>query len=174
MPPPPVRPPPTPSQQAGTGQTPPVARPQERSASVQNTLERLRQAQQRAAPAARPTSAGAPAAGGGTPTGTASLSAGEKAGLADRISECWSVDGGGAGVRDIVVELRVEVDGGGSVRNVRPNGSAPGEPRARSVYEAARRALMDPRCNPLPLPRERLAALRDTVFRFNPRDLGLR
>jgi hypothetical protein len=42
------------------------------------------------------------------------------------------------------------------------------------VYEAARRALLDPRCNPLPLPRERLAALRDAVFRFNPRDLGLR
>ena len=73
-----------------------------------------------------------------------------------------------------IVELKVEVDAGGVVRNVRANGSPPAEPRARSVYEAARRALLDPKCNPLPLPRERLAALRDTVFRFNPRDLGLR
>ena len=63
---------------------------------------------------------------------------------------------------------------GGVVRNVRPNGSPPTDPRARMVYEAARRALLEPRCNPLPLPANRLAALRDTVFRFNPRDLGLR
>ena len=48
-------PPPDPSQQAGTGQTPPVARPQERSTSVQNTLERLRNTQQQdRAPTARP------------------------------------------------------------------------------------------------------------------------
>ena len=73
-----------------------------------------------------------------------------------------------------MVELRVDVDGGGVVRRVMPNGSPPSDPRARSVYEAARRALLDPRCNPLPLPATRLAALRDTIFRFNPRDLGLR
>ena len=42
------------------------------------------------------------------------------------------------------------------------------------VYEAARRALLNPQCNPLPLPKDRLEALRNTVFRFNPRDLGLR
>jgi hypothetical protein len=128
--------------------------------------------QQQASAAARPSAPQPP--GGGAPTGTAALTAGERAGLADRISECWSVDGGGVGVRDIVVELRVVVDAGGTVRNVQPNGSVPGEPRARAVYEAARRALLDQRCNPLPLPRERLAALRDTVFRFNPRDLGFR
>ncbi|MCO6420020.1 cell envelope integrity protein TolA, partial [Siccirubricoccus sp. KC 17139] len=117
---------------------------------------------------------GAPQRGGGAPTGTAALTAGEKAGLAEKISECWSVDGGGLGVRDIVVELKVVVDAGGTVRNVTSNGAPPSDPRARSVYEAARRALLDPRCNPLPLPPSRLAALRDTVFRFNPRDLGLR
>ncbi len=78
------------------------------------------------------------------------------------------------GSADIVVELRVDVDAQGVVRVVRPNGSLPSDPRARMVYEAARRALLDPRCNPLPLPPQRLAALRDTVFRFNPRELGLR
>jgi hypothetical protein len=153
-----------------------VQRSQERSNSVQNTLDRLRQ--QQAAnepPRGRPQPApGAPQQGGGTPTGTANLNASEKAGLADKISECWSVDGGAVGIQNVIVEFRVEVDAGGTVRNVRPNGSPPAEPRARAVYEAARRALLDPKCNPLPLPRERLAALRDTVFRFNPRDLGLR
>jgi hypothetical protein len=175
LPPPPVPPPPDPGHTPGTGQTPPPPKPQERSQSVLSTLERLRQQQQREAPRARPSPPqGAPQKGGGAPTGTAELTASEKAGLADKIGECWSVDAGAPNLRDIVVELRVEVDAGGVVRQVRPNGSAPSDPRARMVYEAARRALLDAKCNPLPLPRERLAALRDTVFRFNPRDLGLR
>jgi hypothetical protein len=152
-----------------------VQRPQERSQSVLNTLERLRAAQQQQqAPTARPNPAGAPAQGGGTPQGTDNLTAAERTGLADRIGECWSIDAGAPGVQTLVVELRVEVDAGGTVRAVRPNGAIPTEPRARMVYEAARRALLSPRCNPLPLPPARLAALRDTVFRFNPRDLGLR
>jgi hypothetical protein len=173
---PPTPPAREPVREAGTGQTPPVQRPQADSRSVLNNIDKLIQgAQQNRPPTGRPSpQAGSPQQGGGTPTGTAALSAGEKAGLADKISECWSVDGGGLGVRDVVVSLRVEVDAGGVVRNVRSDGPPPSDPRARSVYEAARRALLDPKCNPLPLPRERLAALRDTVFRFNPRDLGLR
>ncbi|MBY0338441.1 MAG: hypothetical protein K2X11_17635, partial [Acetobacteraceae bacterium] len=173
---PPVPPPPEPSRQAGTGQTPPVQRPEERSQSVLNTLERLRaQQQQQQPPTARPNPAqGAPQQGGGAPQGTASLSASERAGLADKISECWSVDAGAPGLNQIVVELRIEVDAQGVVRVVRPNGAVPADPRARMVFESARRALLDPRCNPLPLPRERLAALRDAVFRFRPSDLGLR
>ena len=136
---------------------------------------RRQQQQQQEPPRARPNPPqGAPQAGGGAPTGTAALSAGERTGLADKIGECWKVDAGALGLREIVVELRVDVDAGGVVRNVRPNGTAPSDPRARMVYEAARRALLDAACNPLPLPRERLAALRDTVFRFSPRDLGLR
>lgn len=176
VPPPPVPPPPEPAQQAGTSRTPPPQRPQERSQSVQNTLERLRaQQQQQEPPRARPNPAPAtPQQGGGAPTGSAPLTAAERTGLADRIGECWKVDAGALNVREITVELRVDVDPGGVVRAVRPNGSAPTDPRSRMVYEAARRALLDPACNPLPLPRERLSALRDTIFRFNPRDLGLR
>ncbi|WP_424811161.1 hypothetical protein [Roseococcus sp. YIM B11640] len=176
LPPPPVPPPPEPATTPGTGQTPPVQRPQERSQSVLNTLERLRQAQrQQEAPTARANPRpSAPQQGGGVPTGTANLTAAERAGLADKIGECWAVDAGAPNIQNIIVEMRVQVDAGGVVRQVLPNGSPPTEPRARMVYEAARRALLDPRCNPLPLSRDRLEALRNTVFRFNPRDLGLR
>jgi len=177
LPPPPVPPPPEPSQAPGTGQTPPVARPQERSQSVLNTLERLRQSQQQQQPPtarANPRPASSPDRTGGTPTGVANLTAAERAGLADKIGECWAVDAGAPNIQSIVVELRVQVDAGGVVRQVTPNGSAPSDPRARMVYEAARRALLDPRCNPLPLQRDRLEALRNTIFRFNPRELGLR
>ncbi len=176
LPPSPTPPPPEPSRQAGTGQTPPVQRPEERSQSVLNTLERLRaqQQQQQTPPTARPNPAGAPAQGGGAPTGTASMTAAERSGVADKVSECFNVDAGAPGIRDIVVELRVEVDAGGNVRIVRPAGGTPSDPRARMVYESASRALRDPRCNPLPIPRGGIAALNAATFRFNPRDLGLR
>ncbi|MCS6891161.1 MAG: hypothetical protein NZN45_06065, partial [Rhodovarius sp.] len=175
LPPTPVPPPPEPARQPGTGQTPPVQRPEERSASVLNTLERLRaQQQQQQPPQPRPAAPSAPARGGGAPAGVAEMTAAERSGVAERVSECFNVDAGAPNIRDIVVELRVEVDAGGTVRAVRPAGAIPTDPRARMVYEAAARALRDPRCNPLPLPRGGAAALNAATFRFNPRELGLR
>jgi hypothetical protein len=57
------------------------------------------------------------------------------------------------------------------VRNVRAPNGVPSDPRARAVFEAARRAMLDPQCNPLPIPREKLPALNNAIFRFNPRGL---
>ncbi len=139
----------------------------------QETLERLRaQIATNAAPS-RPASPtpGAPSAGG-APTGIASLTAGEVRGVADRISECWSVDAPGSNLDSVIVEVRVETDVGGNVRVVRPAGNAPAGGAARVVYEAARRALLDPRCSPLPFPREKLSAINASVFRFTARGLA--
>jgi hypothetical protein len=171
LPPPPVPPPPEPSREAGTGQTPPVQRPQDRSQSVLNTLERLRQTQAQDRPPTSRPSAGAPQQGGGAPTGTAALTAGEIRGLADQISECWSVDAGAPNIAQIVVELRVQLDGQGNVRNVVPASGIPSDPRARAVYESARRALLAPQCNPLKIPANKLDTLMASTFRFNPRGL---
>jgi hypothetical protein len=149
-----------------------VARPQERSQSVQNTLERLRTTQQQdRPPTARPNPSGAPQQGGGSPQGSAALTQGEIRGLADQIAECWNVDRGMLGLDQIVVELRVVLDSQGAVRNVIPNGAPPADPRARSVYESARRALMSPQCNPLRVPPNKYGTVMASVFRFNPRGL---
>jgi hypothetical protein len=151
-----------------------VARPEERSASVENTLERLRQQQaQQRPPTARPNpQAGRPAAGGGSPTGSQPLTQGEIRGLADQVGECWNVDAGMLGLSDIVVELRVQLDGQGNVRNVVPGDRGiPSDPRARSVYEAARRALLAPACNPLKVPADKIQTVMAATFRFNPRGL---
>jgi hypothetical protein len=172
LPPPPVPPPPEPSRQAGTGQTPPVARPQENSSSVQNTLERLRNAQQQdRAPTARPNPSGAPRQGGGSPTGNAPLTQGEIRGLAAQVEECWNVDAGMLGLEGIVVELRVQLDSQGNVRNVVPAGNMPTDPRVRSVFESARRALLAPACNPLKVPPDKFSFVMGSTFRFNARGL---
>jgi hypothetical protein len=148
-----------------------VPRPQEQSQSVLNTLERLRAQQQQEAPRTRPASPPPqPARGGGAPAGTAQLTAGERAAVGERISECWIVDPGMLGLQDIQVTLLAVVDQAGVIREVRPGPEGvPRDPRARSVYEAARRALLDPACSPLPVPRERLAAVNNFEFRFTPR-----
>jgi hypothetical protein len=168
-----VPPPPTPSQQAGTGQTPPVQRPQERSASVQNTLERLRQSQPPPTPpTGRPSAPPSqPSSGGGAPSGAANLTAGEIRGLAEQIGECWNVDAGAPNLSEIVVELRVQLDGQGNVRNVTAASGVPSDARARAVYESARRALLSPQCNPLKVPAAKLPTLMASTFRFNPRGL---
>jgi hypothetical protein len=174
LPPPPAPPPPQPAQTPGTGQTPPVQRPQENSRSVENTLERLRQQQaQQQPPTGRPNpQAGRPAAGGGSPTGSAPLTQGEIRGLAEQIGECWSVDAGTLGLQDIVVELRVQLDGQGNVRNVVPGDrGVPADPRGRAVYESARRALLSPQCNPLRVPSDKHRTVMESTFRFNPRGL---
>jgi len=169
LPPPPAPPPPEPVATAGTSQTPPAARPQERSTSVLNTLEALRQRQQEQAPRARPNTRPAPpTAGAGAPTGAAQLTQGEVHGLAQQISECWSVDQGMMNIGQMRVSLRLDIDNQGVVRNVRPAEGPYNEPRQRALYESARRAVLDPRCATLRFPPEKLQRLRDIPFNFSP------
>ncbi len=171
-PPPPPAPPQPQSTPTGTGQTPPVARPEERSTSVQNTLERLRQQQAaQQPPTARPNpAAGRPAPSGGTPQGQDPLSAGDRRAVGERVAECWRVDQGMLGLSDLTVSLRAIVDQAGVIREVRPGPEGvPRDPRARTLYEQARRALLDPACSPLPVPRARLQAVNEFQFNFSPR-----
>ena len=73
---------------------------------------------------------------------------------------------------EIVVELRVQLDGQGNVRNVVPGERGmPSDARARAVYESARRALLSPQCNPLKVPADKLQTVMASTFRFNPRGL---
>jgi len=173
LPPPPAPPPPNPAQTPGTGQTPPVARPEERSNAVLSTLERLRAVQaQQAPPTGRPNpQAGRPTQGGGAPTGTDLLNAGERGAIGERIGECWRVDPGMLGLADMRVSLVAIVDRAGVIRNVLPGpDGVPGDPRGQTLYERARRALLDPACSPLPVPAGRLTAAENRFqFNFSPR-----
>jgi hypothetical protein len=129
---------------------------QANAVSVENTLARLREQAQRQH------------AGGGSPSVAASLTQGEVRALAEQIGECWSVGAGILRLEDIVVELRVQLDGHGNVRNVVPGDrGVPTDPRSRAVYESARRALLSPQCNPLRVPPDKHRTVMESTFRFN-------
>lgn len=155
-------------EQAGNGIALPGMRPEERSQSVLNTLERLRQQQQQQQPL---NPGGPPQQGGAREASNAGLTASERSALADQLAECWSPSSSMVGL-DVVVELRIHIDGQGTVRHVAPNGSMASNPRARAVYESLRDALMSERCNPLRIPAAKYQALSNTVFRISPRYLA--
>ncbi len=92
--------------------------------------------------------------------------------IASQISECWDLDESDLNVLRSSIEVRVQLDFQGNVRNVVPaSGGIPADPRARAVYESARRALLAPQCNPLKVPANKLQTLMASTFRFNPRGL---
>lgn len=62
------------------------------------------------------------------------------------------------------IAVRVVLGDRGEVREVRPEGRIVDDPRRRLIYEAARRALLDPRCTPLARPGQGLGVLYFNAF----------
>jgi len=93
-----------------------------------------------------------------------------------QIEPCWNPPVGAQYAEDLVVSIRVWVDPDGTVRRAEiVNG---GLMALDSFYEAAadsaRRAVLNPRCNPLELPRDRYKLWRQMELTFNPQEmLGL-
>lgn len=124
--------------------------------------------------AAAPLAVAAPSAEGAAaaPELRAVLTVAEHEALAAQLERCWGAEAGELRAPRLVVEQRVELDAGGHVRQVRAGpAGVPGDPRARVVYESARRALLSPQCNPLRVPPDRLQAVSASTFRFSPRGL---
>lgn len=61
--------------------------------------------------------------------------------IASQLSKNWNVDAGKEGIEDMIVEIRVQVNKDGSVRDVQIL-NMPSDPVRRSVAESARRAVL--------------------------------
>lgn len=71
----------------------------------------------------------------------------------------------------IIVVVHVQLDGGGNARAVSLASDAHAGPRARSIYEAARRSLLSPACSPLRVPHRLMTEGATVVLTFNQRGL---
>ncbi|BBK39419.1 hypothetical protein STAQ_44970 [Allostella sp. ATCC 35155] len=131
-------------------------------------------AEQRPAPAAQPRTQVAAAAPAAAPALARTLTSSEMDGVRQQIERCWSFVGGGKEVQNIVVEIRVQMNPDATVREARilDTGRGQSDPMFRSVAESARRAILNPECSPLRLPRDKYDLWKSFTFIFSPRDFG--
>ncbi len=93
--------------------------------------------------------------------------------LRQHIRKCWVVPAGIKGAKDMTVDIKMEIGKDGTVRKaeiVHENRMAQ-DSAFRTAAESAQRAVLDPQCNPLPLPKEKYDQWKDLEFSFNPKDM---
>jgi hypothetical protein len=116
-----------------------------------------------------------PSSGRGSPASTIGpvLTASEIDAIRQRIYKCWIVPAGARGAKDMVVDIDLDVARDGTVTraDVVDKRRMATDTHFRSAAESARRAVMDPRCNPLPIPPEKYDQFKHFTFGFNPKDM---
>jgi len=90
----------------------------------------------------------------------------------EQIARCWNINAGARDAKDLVVEIRAEVQQDGTVTRADiVDQSHMGDPIWRAAAESARRAFFNPNCTPLKLPPEKYATWKDLVVDFSPKDI---
>ena len=116
------------------------------------------------------TPAAVPGPSEGAPT---RLSPADEDAVRQRIRQCWNVDPNALQTGDMVVEVRVVMRPDRTVEtaSVVDEARLSRDSGFRAAAEAARRAVLNPRCQPLPLPPDGYRQWRDLVLVFDPRDM---
>ena len=87
--------------------------------------------------------------------------------------KCWNLPAGARDAENLVIEISVIMNPDGTVREARVVDAARlhDDPFFRASAESARRAVLNPRCNPLKLPRDKYEHWQTMTLNFNPRDM---
>ncbi|MSO81133.1 MAG: hypothetical protein EXQ97_05840 [Alphaproteobacteria bacterium] len=95
-----------------------------------------------------------------------------RAAVRQQVELCWSPPTGAREARDLVVRVHIRLDPSGQVRDARVLDSARMalDRFFEAAADAARRAVLNDRCNPLKLPPERYELWREIELTFDPRD----
>ncbi|HEX3882324.1 MAG TPA: energy transducer TonB [Stellaceae bacterium] len=100
------------------------------------------------------------------------LSASEMDLIREQIERCWNVPAGARDAKDLVVEIRVQMNQDGTVRQATVvDQGRMSDPLWRAAAESARRAFYNPQCTPLKLPPDKYDVWKDFVADFNPKDM---
>ncbi len=89
------------------------------------------------------------------------------------IRKCWHFPAGLRNAEDLIVDIKMELDPEGNVKTAEivDSGRMASDPDFRTAAENAHRAVLDPNCNPLPLPKDRYNEWKDLELSFNPKDM---
>jgi hypothetical protein len=118
---------------------------------------------------------GEPSKGKGAPAKSIGpvVTASEIDAIRQRIYKCWIVPAGIRGARDMIVDIHIHTARDGTVTkaDIDDKTRMRQDPAFRSAAESARRAVLDPRCNPLPIPPNKYDQFKDFIIGFNPKDM---
>jgi hypothetical protein len=101
------------------------------------------------------------------------LPANEEQAIARALRNCWNVDRGAPFIETLRVTILARMGSDGYVQQaeiVEFSGQA-GDSQLRSWAEAARRAVLNTNCQPLPAPSRGFGNGEEYQFNFNPRDM---
>jgi hypothetical protein len=91
-----------------------------------------------------------------------------------QIADCWNLQPGARDARNMVVTLRMRLNRDGTVEEatiIDSSGRLNSDPFYRIAAEAAQRAVLNPRCNPLRLPPEKYDTWKSMTLNFDPRQM---
>ncbi len=89
-----------------------------------------------------------------------------------QIGQCWSLPAGAKGAENINIEIAVNMNTDGTVRDARVNNKdLDADPFLRTMAESALRAVLNKRCQPFKLPRDKYDRWQTMTLIFNPKEM---
>ncbi|CAN5734760.1 hypothetical protein BH10PSE6_BH10PSE6_46800 [soil metagenome] len=98
------------------------------------------------------------------------VTASEVEGVRQKIRPCWNTIGGAREAPVVTLVVQMNQNGTPVEADFKDSGRYNNDPVYRSAADAARRAIMNPRCQPWPLSAEKYTSWRTITFNFDPRD----
>ncbi|MDR2598375.1 MAG: hypothetical protein LBC25_01480 [Holosporales bacterium] len=89
------------------------------------------------------------------------------------IRKCWHFPAGLKNAEELIVDIKMALDPDGNVKSaeIMNKNRMKNDPNFRVAAEYAYRAVLDPECNPLPLPKEKYEEWKELELSFNPKDM---
>jgi outer membrane biosynthesis protein TonB len=101
------------------------------------------------------------------------LTVSEKDLIIQQIERCWNIPAGAKDAKDLIIDVRIEVNPDGTVSSVRLADTAryESDPYFRAAADSALRAIKNPQCSPLKLPPNKYDQWKTMSLSFNPKDV---
>jgi hypothetical protein len=104
------------------------------------------------------------------PEFAAVVTASEVEGVRQKIRPCWNTIGGAKEAPIVTLVVQMNQNGTPVEAEFKDSGRYHNDPVYRSAADSARRAILNPRCQPWPLSPDKYNSWRSITFNFDPRD----
>ncbi len=92
-----------------------------------------------------------------------------------KIYECWNIPAGAKDAENLVIDIEIYLTKDGMVEKAEISKDCQKRAQKDGFFkiaaESALRAVLDPRCQPFPLPKEKYHLWKEIIMTFNPKDM---